>query len=88
MRLITALLLVLLAAACGRGVPDGARIVVAGDSVMAWNRGQDAGIADELSRRLSQPVGDVSLPSAAFVLEQPIAFRSHALACATTDVGI
>jgi len=64
MRLFTAFFLVLLTAACGRGVPDGARIVVAGDSVMAWNRGQDAGVADRLAQQLSQPVGDVSLPYA------------------------
>nr|WP_116084669.1 SGNH/GDSL hydrolase family protein [Tropicimonas sp. IMCC34011] len=54
----------LLLAACGRGVPDGARIVVAGDSVMAWNRDQDASVADKLSARLGEPVGDLSMPGA------------------------
>jgi lysophospholipase L1-like esterase len=48
-------------AACGRGVPETARIVVAGDSVMAWNRIAGAAVADRLSARLGQPVGDVSL---------------------------
>lgn len=50
-----------LLAACGRGVPETARIVVAGDSVMAWNRIAGAAVADRLSARLGQPVGDVSL---------------------------
>ncbi len=54
----------LLLAACGRGVPDSARIVVAGDSVMAWNRGDGASVADVLEARLGEPVGDVSLPLA------------------------
>ena len=53
-----------LLAACGRGVPDDARIVVAGDSVMAWNRGAGASVADGLRARLEEPVGDVSLPLA------------------------
>ncbi len=48
-------------AACGRGVPQDARIVVAGDSVMAWNRSAGASVADLLQARLGEPVGDVSL---------------------------
>ncbi|MFZ5963388.1 SGNH/GDSL hydrolase family protein [Thalassococcus sp. BH17M4-6] len=64
MRRIAVAVLLLLTAACGRGVPDDAQIVVAGDSVMAWNRVQGAGVADQLSERLAQPVGDVSLPYA------------------------
>lgn len=63
MRLI-ALLLLLTFAACGRGVPENARIVVAGDSVMAWNRVQGASVADRLGALLEEPVGDVSLPYA------------------------
>ncbi|MEY8838584.1 SGNH/GDSL hydrolase family protein [Cribrihabitans sp. XS_ASV171] len=58
------LLLFVLLAACGRGVPESARIVVAGDSVMAWNRGVEASVADVLEARLGEPVGDVSLPLA------------------------
>ena len=58
------LLSLLLLAACGRGVPDQARIVVAGDSVMAWNRAAGASVADQLQARLGEPVGDVSLPLA------------------------
>ncbi|MEQ8898156.1 MAG: SGNH/GDSL hydrolase family protein [Roseovarius sp.] len=58
------LLSLLLLAACGRGVPDQARIVVAGDSVMAWNRGAGASVADQLAAQLGEPVGDVSLPLA------------------------
>lgn len=50
-----------LLAACGRGVPDQARVVVAGDSIMAWNRVEGASVADRLEARLGQPVGDVSL---------------------------
>lgn len=50
--------------ACGRGVPEGARVVVAGDSVMAWNRIDGQSVADVLSARLGQSVGDVSLPLA------------------------
>lgn len=50
--------------ACGRGVPNDARIVVAGDSVMAWNRVEGGSVADRLSNRLGVPVGDVSLPFA------------------------
>ncbi|QFS83891.1 hypothetical protein FIU97_14170 [Roseivivax sp. THAF40] len=64
MRLLIALLLLALVSACGRGVPNDAQIVVAGDSVMAWNRSQGGSVADGLSRRLSLPVGDVSLPFA------------------------
>lgn len=64
MRLAFAFLFIGLVAACGRGVPEGARLVVAGDSVMAWNRTQDASVARNLSRLLGQPVGDVSLPFA------------------------
>ncbi|XDA98714.1 SGNH/GDSL hydrolase family protein [Sulfitobacter sp. LCG007] len=59
----TVLILVLLAA-CGRGVPDDARIVVAGDSVMAWNRLAGASVADRLQDRLGERVGDVSMPGA------------------------
>lgn len=54
----------LLSAACGRGVPDNAPVVVAGDSVMAWNRGGGASVANALSARLGVTVGDVSLPYA------------------------
>ncbi|MEQ5869763.1 SGNH/GDSL hydrolase family protein [Sagittula sp. NFXS13] len=53
-----------LMAACGRGVPDAARVVVAGDSVLAWNRIEGASVADGLRARLGEPVGDVSLPLA------------------------
>lgn len=53
-----------LLAACGRGVPEGSRIVVAGDSVLAWNGIQGASVADQLQTRLAEPVGDVSLPLA------------------------
>ncbi|WP_375186445.1 SGNH/GDSL hydrolase family protein [Pseudooceanicola sp.] len=53
-----------LLAACGRGVPTGAPVVVAGDSVMAWNRSQGASVADQLQARLGVEVGDVSLPLA------------------------
>lgn len=58
------LLSFLLLTACGRGVPDQARIVVAGDSVMAWNRAAGASVADQLEARLKESVGDVSLPLA------------------------
>ncbi len=64
MRLLIALCLLALAAACGRGVPSGAQIVVAGDSVMAWNRVQGGSVADGLAQRLGAEVGDVSLPYA------------------------
>lgn len=50
-----------LLAACGRSVPEDARIVVAGDSVMAWNRSNNASVADGLRALLKEPVGDVSL---------------------------
>lgn len=53
-----------LLAACGRGVPEKARIVVAGDSVMAWNRVQGASVADRLQESLGEEVGDVSTPGA------------------------
>ncbi len=55
------LLALCLLAACGRTASDGARIVVAGDSVMAWNRGSGASVADVLQAELREPVGDVSL---------------------------
>ena len=57
------LLSLLLLTAC-TGVPDTARIVVAGDSVMAWNRTAKASVADRLEARLGEPVGDVSFPLA------------------------
>lgn len=63
MRLLAALLILTLAA-CGRGVPENARIVVAGDSVMAWNRAGGGSVADRLGALLDEPVGDVSLPYA------------------------
>ncbi|WP_425097566.1 SGNH/GDSL hydrolase family protein [Tropicibacter sp. S64] len=58
------LIALLLLSACGRGVPEAARIVVAGDSVMAWNRIEGASVARVLEARLGEPVGDVSLPLA------------------------
>ena len=54
----------LLLTACGRGVPRDAQIVVAGDSVMAWNRSAGASVAQGLEARLGVPVGDVSIPFA------------------------
>lgn len=60
MRIVILLMLGLLAA-CGRSAPEAARIVVAGDSVMAWNRVAGASVADVLQARLRQPVGDVSM---------------------------
>ncbi|GGE37651.1 hypothetical protein GCM10011360_26810 [Primorskyibacter flagellatus] len=62
--LIAPLLILALLAACGRGVPDDARVVVAGDSVMAWNRTGGSSVADQLAARIGEPVGDVSLPLA------------------------
>lgn len=53
--------LFLLVAACGRAVPDNARIVIAGDSIMAWNRSQGGAVAQQLEPRLGEQVGDVSL---------------------------
>lgn len=52
--------LLLLLAACTAEVPRNARIIVAGDSVMAWN-GSDQNVAAQLQRILDEPVGDVSL---------------------------
>lgn len=60
----TALAILLFCAACGRGVPDTAEVVVAGDSVMAWNRVAGASVADGLAAGLGVEVGDVSLPYA------------------------
>ncbi|AFO89169.1 SGNH/GDSL hydrolase family protein [Phaeobacter inhibens] len=58
---------ILLLCACGRSVPDEARIVVAGDSIMAWNRSGGDSVADGLERRLREPVGDVSLSFARLI---------------------
>ena len=52
--------LLLLLAACVAEVPRNARIIVAGDSVMAWN-GASRNVAAQLQRILGEPVGDVSL---------------------------
>ncbi|KUF10279.1 SGNH/GDSL hydrolase family protein [Pseudoponticoccus marisrubri] len=60
--LVPVLFLVL--SACGRGVPGDAPVVVAGDSVMAWNRVQGGSVADGLERLLEVQAGDVSLPLA------------------------
>ena len=53
-----------LIAACGRTVPQDARIVVAGDSVLAWNRSAEGSVSDVLQKLVKEPVGDVSLPLA------------------------
>lgn len=58
------ILTITLLAACARGVPEEARIVVAGDSVMAWNRIQSVSVADRLQESLGEKVGDVSTPGA------------------------
>jgi acyl-CoA thioesterase-1 len=63
--LVTGVLFLL--SACGRGIPNDARIVVAGDSVMAWNRVEGASVAHVLRRELEVPVGDVSMPFARIV---------------------
>ena len=55
------LLAFFLLAACGRDAAEDARIVVAGDSVMAWNSIIGGSVADALEDRLGEPVGDVSL---------------------------
>jgi lysophospholipase L1-like esterase len=60
MRIVILLMLGLLAA-CGRNAPEAARIVVAGDSIMAWNRVAGGSVADVLEARLGQRVGDVSM---------------------------
>ncbi len=64
MRLLIACLALSVLAACGRGVPPGAQVVVAGDSVMAWNRVEGGSVADRLAQELGIAVGDVSLPYA------------------------
>ncbi len=71
MRHLLLALLILTLAACGRGVPNGARVVVAGDSVMAWNRIEGASVADGLAERLGVAVGDVSLPAARMTGSRP-----------------
>ena len=53
-----------LIAACGRTVPHDARIVIAGDSVLAWNRSAEGSVSDVLQKLVKEPVGDVSLPLA------------------------
>ena len=53
-----------LLAACERGVPENARIVVSGDSVFSWNRTGNAAVADQLAAQLGEPVADVSFPFA------------------------
>ena len=50
-----------LLAACGRTASQDARVVVAGDSVMAWNSMTGGSVADVLQERLGEPVGGVSL---------------------------
>jgi len=46
------------------GRESAARILVIGDSIMAWNRGDGAAIPDVIERRLGQPVLDASVPGA------------------------
>jgi lysophospholipase L1-like esterase len=61
------LLLATLLAGCvaiPEGREPGARILVMGDSVIAWNRGEGASIADVTERRLGEPVLDASVPGA------------------------
>ena len=55
------LLAFFLLAACGRDVSEDTRVVVAGDSVMAWNSMTGGSVADVLQDRLGEPVSDVSL---------------------------
>lgn len=62
----------LLLAACAalpeRGERD-ARIIVMGDSVMAWNRNADSSIADAIEKRLGSPVLDASVSGARMRLD-------------------
>ncbi|MBV2358863.1 SGNH/GDSL hydrolase family protein [Thalassococcus sp. CAU 1522] len=71
MRVWAVLAMLVAVGACGRGVPPDARVVVAGDSVMAWNRVQGGSVADHLARLLDEPVGDVSLPFARVTGDRP-----------------
>lgn len=61
------LALCLLLAGCA-SLPEsserGARVIVLGDSVMAWNRDQGTAIADVIERRLGAPVLDASVSGA------------------------
>ncbi len=62
-----ALIVLLFLAACG-ALPErserGAKIIVLGDSVLAWNRGEGASVADVIEKRLGAPVLDASVPGA------------------------
>lgn len=42
----------------------GAKILVMGDSILAWNRAQGASIPDVVERQLGEPVLDASVPGA------------------------
>lgn len=57
--------LFLLAACQALTAPDG-RIVVAGDSVLAWNRSKAASVADHLERLLGVNIEDASVSGARF----------------------
>lgn len=66
MKWIAALTLTLLTACAS--LPEvsdrNARILMMGDSVLAWNRSEDAGVADVVERQAGQAVLDVSVPGA------------------------
>lgn len=59
-----ALVLLTACAALPERAERGARILVMGDSVMAWNRDTSSSIADALEKRLSVPVLDASVSGA------------------------
>lgn len=61
---IAALLLLAACAALPERSEEGARILLIGDSVMAWNRDQTASVADAIEKRLGAPVLDASVPGA------------------------
>ena len=63
-RAVLALLLLALAACGGADRPGAARVLVMGDSVMAWNGWTGRAVADALEDRLSRPVADLSVAGA------------------------
>lgn len=69
---LSALLFIL--AGCGETIPKGEtpRILAMGDSMMAWNAGDDQGIADGVEQMLREPVIDRSVAGARVLYHLPI----------------
>ena len=71
---MAALLALVLLAGCGEPVTSnsGSRILLLGDSLMAFNKAQDRAVSDAIEEELKEPVTDRSVVGARFFYRLPI----------------